>query len=108
MNTNTKYLTAIPTVAVFLYAHIGAINLPERNISPRSEGNIMSISGTTSTTKMSWENKTDFSYKFVNESQKIAEQIKVIHNFVSVLLQESKELDPKYSKVVDKYFWDLA
>jgi len=46
-------------------------------------------------------------YTLLKESH-INEQIKIIHNFVSDLLENSQGLDPKFSKTIDKHFWDLV
>lgn len=35
-------------------------------------------------------------------------QIETIHNFVSTLLDNSEDINPDYSKVVDKHFWELG
>jgi hypothetical protein len=106
MSSNIKYLTAIPTAAVFLYSYVGAVNLPERNIAPiKKETGVMAMS---TAMKIPWEDSCKPHYKFVSDNQIIEEQINIIHDFVSVLLEESQDLDPKYSKVVDKYFWELA
>lgn len=107
--SSMKYLTAIPTAAVVLCAYIGTVNLPEHNIFlPEKESNIMVAQGTSLTTYMSWEDSGNPYYQFIKDNGTIAEQINIIHNFVSTLLQDSQDLDPRFSKVVDKYFWDLA
>ncbi|MDD8019190.1 MAG: hypothetical protein PHP42_12525 [Bacteroidota bacterium] len=107
MASNTNYLPVIPAAAaVLLYAYIGTINIPERNINSVKKGsNIMASMGNTTATKMPFEISD---YQFIDENKKITEQINVIHNVLSILLEESQDLDPKYSKVVDKYFWDLV
>jgi len=42
---------------------------------------------------------------YVKMPPKKVRQISLI--IVEKLLKESEDLDPKYSKVVDKYFWEL-
>jgi hypothetical protein len=109
MLSNTKYLAAIPTAAVCFCAYLGAIDLSERTIYPmKSGGNKMDILGTRTTTDSSWEDKGNPHYQFIKDDEKLISQINIMHDFVSMLLQESQDLDPKYSKVVDKYFWDLV
>ena len=107
MASNTKYLPVIPTAAAVLFcAYISASNIPEPNVYPIKKGdNIMASMGTTTATNMNFEAND---YQLIDENEKITEQISVIHNFLSVLLEDSQDLDPKYSKVVDKYFWDLV
>ena len=36
------------------------------------------------------------------------EQIKIIHTFVSNLLENTEDLDPRISKIVDEHFWELV
>ena len=71
----------------------------------------MATMGTKTATNTPWDDKFDKSnhlYAFSSESDNIANQINIIHGFVSMILQESQDIDPKFSKVVDKYFWDLV
>ena len=35
------------------------------------------------------------------------EQIEIIHKFASSILDNIKDLDPEFSKIVDENFWDL-
>lgn len=36
------------------------------------------------------------------------EQIEIIYQFASSILDNIKDLDPEFSKAVDKHFWDLV
>jgi hypothetical protein len=110
MRSNTRYFTAIPTAAVLVYAYMGAVNLPDRNFYPtKKEIGVMATTETMTIKNILLENNSiNSDYKFISDNQIIVEQINIIHNFVSLLLRESQDLDPKYSKVVDKYFWDLG
>jgi len=38
----------------------------------------------------------------------IGDQIEIIHQFVSLLIEKSEDLDPDYTAAVDKHFWDLV
>jgi hypothetical protein len=114
MLDNPKYLIAIPTTAaVLLYsAAIGTTILPKTELShqQKKEESIMRTLGTKTAANMSWDSGVglNVTYNVTVENQKIEKQIYVINNFVSMLLEESQDLDPKYSAIVDKYFWDLA
>lgn len=46
-------------------------------------------------------------YTILNDYS-INNQIKAIHNFVSRILEESQDLDPRFSEIVDKHFWELV
>lgn len=47
-------------------------------------------------------------YRILFEISPLSSKIEVIHKFVSGLVENSKDLNPEFSKAVDKYFWDLA
>jgi hypothetical protein len=47
-------------------------------------------------------------YQMFFESSPLSNRIEIIHKFVSGLLENSKDLDPMFSKAVDNHFWDLA
>jgi len=109
MQSNTKYIIAIPTAtaAILFYAYISAANLPERNIDTIKKGDsAMATLGKRTAIGVTWENVGN--PYFPIDSQRINNQINVIHDFVSLVLQESQDLNPRYAKVVDKYFWDLV
>lgn len=109
MQSNTKYIIAIPTAtaAILFYAYISAANLPERNIDAVKKGDSsMATLGKRTAIGVTWEDVGN-AYLPIN-NQRIMTQINVIHDFVSLVLQESQDLNPKYAKVVDKYFWDLV
>jgi hypothetical protein len=46
--------------------------------------------------------------KQFQDDELIGNQIEIIHQFVSLLLEKSENLDPDYTAAVDKHFWDLA
>jgi predicted LPLAT superfamily acyltransferase len=47
-------------------------------------------------------------YQLIDKDQAIAiEQIDVIHQFASNILDNIKDLEPEFSKTVDENFWDL-
>jgi len=47
-------------------------------------------------------------YQLIDKDQAAAlEQIDVIHQFASNLLDNIKDLEPEFSKTVDENFWDL-
>jgi hypothetical protein len=48
-------------------------------------------------------------YQLSNEAQpnREVEQFKIIQSFASDLLENIKDLDPKFSRTVDNHFWDL-
>jgi len=43
----------------------------------------------------------------INENRLVT-QIEIMRNFVENLLNNSKDLDPKISELVSRYFWDLS
>lgn len=110
MRKQAKYLTALPTAAVLVCSYMGNVSLPEPTTNmKRSEVNVMSHAKNSTITNLPvLDNISNLNYTFASNHQTIEEQINIIHNFVSLLLRESQDLDPKYSKVVDKYFWDLG
>ena len=110
MNTNTKYLTAIQTTAAMLFcSYLGVANVPERNvISAKKADGIVFALGTKTALGTSWGEQLNPYYQLVVLDKKIASEVDIIHAFVSKILEKSEDLDPKYAKVVDKYFWDLT
>ena len=63
------------------------------------EANVPQISG--------WYDPNPY-YKQFQDEELIGNQIEIIHQFVSLLLKKSENLDPDYTAAVDKHFWDLA
>lgn len=109
MSSNTRYLIALPTAAVLVFANMGPVNIPDHNIYPeKKEGYAMATARSMSSTDTPWQDTSSQYYRLFDDNERIINQIGVIHNFVSFLLRESEDLEPKYSKIVDKYFWDLA
>ena len=48
-------------------------------------------------------------YQLINEEQaREVEQFTIIQSFASNLLENIKDLDPEFSRTVDKHFWDLV
>lgn len=43
-----------------------------------------------------------------NDENLIGDQIEIVHQFVSLLIEKSEDLDPDYTAAVDKHFWDLV
>ena len=48
------------------------------------------------------------SYIQYHDENLIGDQIEIIHQFVSLLIEKSEDLDPDYTAAVDKHFWDLV
>lgn len=47
-------------------------------------------------------------YQLIDKDQAVSlEQIDIIHQFASNILNNIKDLDPEFSKTVDENFWDL-
>ncbi len=47
-------------------------------------------------------------YQLMDKDQTVAlEQIDVIHQFASNILDNIKDIEPEFSKTVDEHFWDL-
>jgi hypothetical protein len=38
----------------------------------------------------------------------VGDQIEIIHQFVSFIIEKSEDLDPDFTAAVDKHFWDLV
>jgi hypothetical protein len=47
-------------------------------------------------------------YKQYNDDILFLNQAEAIHQFVSLLIEKSQDLDPEYSAAVDKHFWNLV
>jgi hypothetical protein len=47
-------------------------------------------------------------YRLINEEQLALSQIETLHKFVSTILDNSQDLNPDFSAVVDKHFWNLV
>jgi hypothetical protein len=47
-------------------------------------------------------------YSLISEEQVALHQIETLHKFVSTILDKSQDLNPDFSAVVDKHFWDLV
>lgn len=106
MHGNLKNLVVtIPSTAVLFCSYLGQANFPDQpNYLIRGEGYKMGPMST----QMPWELDPNPYYELLTDRSRISYQIEVIHSFVSKVLEESQDLDPKFAKVVDKYFWDLV
>lgn len=47
-------------------------------------------------------------YTIGNQNKILENQIEIIHNFVSALIENTQELDPRISKLIDDHFWELG
>jgi hypothetical protein len=47
-------------------------------------------------------------YQILSEISPLNSRIEIIHKFVSTLIENSKDIDPEFSRAVDKHLWDLA
>jgi hypothetical protein len=47
-------------------------------------------------------------YRQYHDEDLIGDQIEIIHQFVSLLIEKSEDLDPDFTAAVDKHFWDLV
>lgn len=84
------------TAAVLCYSYLGA---PSINPSDFINPNIP----ITAPVELTFD-----CYKLTSGNQDIAlEQIDIIHQFASNILDNIKDLGPEYSKTVDENFWDL-
>lgn len=95
----TKYMAGVvSTAAVLLYGYLGNTQLlsPEKDYS-------------TELSSVQMPSEFDHNpYYAIVDGYSINDQIEIIHNFVSKILEESQDLDPRFSKAVDKHFWDLV
>lgn len=84
------------TAAVLCYTYMGA---PVVNHVDFSSLNVQ--------LKAPTEMNFDY-YQLIDKDQATAiEQIDVIHQFASNILDNIKDLEPEFSKTVDENFWDL-
>jgi len=47
-------------------------------------------------------------YRIVSERYHIIEKMDILQGFVSNLMENSKDLDPRFATAVDEHFWDLV
>jgi len=102
MGTNrlTNFICGVATAAVvFSYVSWGKqITLPQE----------MEYFNETEKTKMS-EYYNPNPYYFIYEHDSIIlEQIEIVHQFVSKISENIQDLDPKFSDLIDKHFWELV
>lgn len=50
----------------------------------------------------------DTYYRLIQNDISIEDQVISIHNCVSNLLENTKDLDPRISKLIDEHFWELG
>lgn len=87
---------SVTTAAVLCYSYLGA---PTDNPVDFCSLNVQ--------LKAPTEMNFDY-YQLIDKDQAIAiEQIDVIHQFASNILDNIKDLEPEFSKTVDENFWDL-
>ena len=87
---------SVTTAAVLCYSYLGA---PTANSVDFCSLNVQ----LKAPTEMNFD-----CYQLLDKDQAIAiEQIDVIHQFASNILDNIKDLEPEFSKTVDENFWDL-
>jgi len=94
--SKVKSAVTLATTAVLLYNYPGAPGLNHTDfLNP--------------TTPMCVPEEMCFDYYGVSseEQKRAADQIEIIHQFASNILDNIKDLDPEFSKTVDENFWDL-
>ena len=95
-----SYMGGVPqTNGVLFYTHVGS----ETFHTPRE----MYMYAGIDLSDLS-EDEQDVYYSISVDENMISNQIEIIHNFVSKLAENSEDLDPEFSKLVDKHFWDLV
>ena len=47
-------------------------------------------------------------YDLIFKGERIKEQIEILNSFVSLLIDNSQDLDPEFSATVNKHFWDMV
>lgn len=89
---------ATPTEGVLYYTHVGSC----RFMPPKKTYAFGSFQD-------EWPQSWQDSYYSVSVNEDVTRnQIEIIHNFVSTLLENAEELRPEFSEMVDKHFWDLV
>lgn len=90
----------VATSVVLSYAYIGqpdSYPIVKNHTLPNQGGNILPE-----------DYDHNSYYDLRSEEQRIREQVGIIHDFVSDLMDNSEDLDPRFSETVSKHFWDLA
>lgn len=93
-----KLIGGVTTAAVLSYAYLGYcdIAVPEENHKVLEECNLLA------------EGYNGNPYYTLNEGEdRVKNQVEIIQNFVSVLVENTQDLNPDFSKTVDGHFWDL-
>lgn len=93
-----KLIGGVTTAAVLSYAYLGFCDIvePEQNHQVIEECNLLPE-----------EYSGNPYYTLIQGEYRLKNQVEVIHNFVSVLVENTKDLNPDFSESVDKHFWDL-
>lgn len=84
---------ATPTDGVLWYSHVGSC----QSVPPKKMYTLGSI------WDKSFKSGQDFYYSLFIHEKVTRNQIGTIHNFVSTFVEQSEELDPKFSQMVDKH-----
>lgn len=101
-NISVKYLVGgIATAAVMGYAHLG--HTPVEYPLPSSALKDFSLECC-----LPSDFYQDTHYSFRTQEVEFQDQIETIHGFISSLLENTQDLDPRISKLVDENFWELG
>ena len=99
---NVKFIVGgLATAAVLGYANLGH-NTSEISL-PSPEHNKLSFECC-----LPSEYYQDPYYSLQSQAAEMSEHIEIIHNFVSSILENTEDLDPKISKLIDDNFWELG
>jgi len=102
VNTNVKYIVGgVVTTAVLAYGYLGNYSL-ENQFSENISGEIK----VECCLPTEYYNNDHYSIKSLGSDMN--EQIEIVHNFVSSLLENTQDLDPRISKLIDENFWELG
>ena len=83
------------TTAVLCYTAIGE-PIPQEHYSYNDKESAQQYPG-----------QYDYYTLSVNNPISVAEQIEILHEFSTSLLENIKDIEPEYSALVDEKFWDL-
>lgn len=88
-----------PTSSFLYYGYLGSIGfpLPEKTYvmaRTKSQG--------------SFDYLLDEYYSILTNQSLIRNQVEIIHNFASKIIEKTQDLDPRLSELVDKHFWKLV
>ena len=101
-SANVKFVVGgLATAAVLGYAHLGH-NIVENSISSLDAKKVPFECC------LPTEYYQDSHYSLQSQAVQISDQIEIIHNVVSSILEHTEDLDPRISKLIDENFWDLG